>query len=178
MDPYVLDLATSFVLGGIWVMAASMAAQHFGGNVGGFIAGLPSTAVLAIFFITYSEGASHGFDVTGIFPLTISVNAVFLAAFAALSEKIFSTGLLSALGIWLLIQSMLLNFHHIRFDIVIWVGVLLFAVSLSFVNRLYICDPDIRTVQHKLAEIIIRGGAGGSIVILAARLMNIGTSGI
>jgi len=77
-------------------MLASMAAQHFGGKVGGFVAGLPATAVLAIFFITCTEGPRHGFDLAGVFPLAISVNAVFLAAFAALSRKSFSAGLLAS----------------------------------------------------------------------------------
>lgn len=49
MNAFILDLAASFVVGGAWVMLASVAAQHFGGKVGGFIAGLPAVAALAIF---------------------------------------------------------------------------------------------------------------------------------
>ena len=50
MRGFILELAGSFILGGIWVVLASMAAERFGGRVGGFIAGLPATSVLAIFF--------------------------------------------------------------------------------------------------------------------------------
>jgi len=49
VNAFVLDLLLSFVVGGTWVVLASMAAQRFGGRVGGFIAGLPATSVLAIF---------------------------------------------------------------------------------------------------------------------------------
>jgi hypothetical protein len=68
VNAFVLDLFASFIVGGTWVVLASMAAQRFGGKVGGFIAGLPATSVLAIFFITYTEGTSHGYDVTGVSP--------------------------------------------------------------------------------------------------------------
>lgn len=167
MTAYILDLITSFVVGGAWVVAASLAAQHFGGKVGGFIAGLPATAVLAIFFITYTEGARHGFEVAGVFPLAISVNAVFLAAFAVFSRKSFSTGLLSATGIWLLIQSVLIYFHPIRFDVTVLAGILLFSGSFLFISRLDIPDPGVSPVRHKLTEIVIRAGSGGAIIVLA-----------
>ena len=148
-------------------MLASVAAQHFGGKVGGFIAGLPATSVLAIFFITYTEGARHGYDVTGVFPLAISVNAVFLAAFAVFSRKSFSGGLLNALIIWILSQSVLLYFHPVGFSMVVILGIMLFLGSLLFVNRLDTPDPGARPVRHGMVEIAIRAGSGGGIIVLA-----------
>ena len=49
MSAYILDLTASFVIGGAWVMLASVAAQRFGCKVGDFIAGLPATAVRSRF---------------------------------------------------------------------------------------------------------------------------------
>lgn len=148
-------------------MLASMAAQRFGGKVGGFIAGLPATSVLAIFFITYTEGARHGYDVTGVFPLAISGNAVFLAAFVAFSKKRFSGGLIAALAIWILVQSILLYFHPVRFGVVVTLGVVLFLVSFLFIGSLDTPDPGTRPVRHGMVEIAIRAGSGGAIIVLA-----------
>ncbi|MFZ3047377.1 MAG: DUF3147 family protein [Desulfatirhabdiaceae bacterium] len=167
MNAFVLDLAASFVVGGTWVMVASMAAQRFGGKAGGFIAGLPATSVLAIFFITYTEGARHGFEITGVFPLAISGNAIFLAAFVYFSRKRFLTGLLASLGIWIIVQSLLMYCHPVRFDVVITLGVLLFLVSLLFVGGLDTPDPGTRPVPHGMTEIAIRACVGGSIIVLA-----------
>lgn len=167
MNVFILDLTASFVVGGAWVMLASVAAQHFGGKVGGFIAGLPATAVLAIFFITYTEGARHGYDLTGVFPLAISVNAVFLAAFATFSRESFSGGLLTGLIIWVLVQAVLLHFHPVGFSVVVILGVMLFLGSLLFVSRLDIPDPGARPVRHGMVEIAIRAGYGGAIIVLA-----------
>jgi uncharacterized membrane protein (GlpM family) len=167
VNAFILDLITSFVAGGIWVTLASVAAQHFGGKVGGFVAGLPATAVLAIFFITYTEGAPHAFDVTGVFPLAISINAVFLVAFAAFSRKSFLAGLLASLGIWVLVQSVLLYVHPVRFGVVVALGVVLFLVSLLIVSSLDTPDPGIRPVRHGMVEIAIRAGCGGIIIVLA-----------
>jgi uncharacterized membrane protein (GlpM family) len=167
VNAFILDLTASFVVGGAWVMLASVAAQHFGGKVGGFIAGLPATAVLAIFFITYTEGARHGYDVTGVFPLAISVNAVFLATFGAFSRKSFSGGLLTGLIFWVLVQSVLLYLHPVRFSVVFTLGVMLFLISLLFVSSLDTPDPGARPVRHGMVEIAIRAGSGGAIIVLA-----------
>jgi len=144
-----------------------MAAQHFGGTVGGFIAGLPSTSVLAIFFITHTEGARHGFDVAGIFPLAIAVNAVFLFAFAALSRRSFAAGLSASLGIWVLFQSALLCIRPVPFGVVVALAGALFLVSLLFVGRLDIPDPGAQPVRHGMGQIAVRAGAGGAVIALA-----------
>ena len=167
MNPFIYDIIACFVLGGIWVLLSSLAAQHFGGKIGGFIAGLPSTAVLAIFFITYTEGARHGFDVASVFPLAISVNAVFLAAFAAFSSKSFSTGLLISLGIWVLIESVCMYFRPVHFGVIVTLGILLFLVSFFYISRLHIPDPGIRPVRHGMFDMFIRAVSGGSIIVLA-----------
>jgi uncharacterized membrane protein (GlpM family) len=168
VNAYILDLTASFVVGGAWVMLASVADQHFGGKVGGFIAGLPAVGALAIFFITYTEGARHGYEVTGIFPLALSVNAVFLAAFVAFSRKSFSGGLLTGLLIWSLIQSVLLYFHPIGFSVVVTLGVILFLGSFLFVSRLDTPNPEVaRPVRHGMVEITIRAVFGGAIIVIA-----------
>ena len=148
-------------------MLASLAAQHLGGKVGGFVAGLPATAVLAIFFITYSEGARHGFDVAGVFPLAVSVNALFLAAFAAFSKKSFAIGLSVSLGFWVLIQSFLLHHHPVGFRVVVALGVAVFLACALAVSRLEIPDPGSRPVRHGPGEIAIRAASGGVFIVLA-----------
>jgi uncharacterized membrane protein (GlpM family) len=167
VNAYILDLTLSFIVGGAWVLLSSTAAQRFGGKVGGFIAGLPATGVLAMFFITYSEGARHGFEVAGVFPLAVSGNAAFLAAFAAFSRKSVLAGLMAALGIWIIIQSVLLYIHPIHFSVIVTVGVLVFLVSLKFINQLDIPDPGTRPSHQNIREILIRAGSGGVIVVMA-----------
>lgn len=167
MNAFSVDLALSFIAGGLWVTLASMAAQRFGGKIGGFIAGLPATSVLAIFFITYTEGARHGYDLTGVFPLTISVNALFLAAYAAFSRKSFLTGLTASLLLWGGAQAVLSYWHPQPFGLVMALGGAVFAASFVFVSRLKIPDPGTQQIRHGAREICIRAGSGGAIVVLA-----------
>ena len=181
MNAFIVELSASFVVGGTWVMLASVAAQHFGGKVGGFIAGLPATSVLAIFFITYTEGAQHGYDVTGVFPLAISVNAIFLVVFAFFSKKNFSSGLIAALLIWVFVQSLLLYYHPVGFRVAVALGAFLFLVSFLIISRLDIPDPGTRPVHHGIAEIGIRAVCGGAIIVLAmvgSRFVGPGLGGI
>jgi len=167
MKAVIFDLIASFVVGGIWVTVAALAAQHFGGKVGGFMAGLPVTAVVAIFYITATEGARHGFDVIGVFPLAIAVNAVFLAAFAVFSKRSFAVGMLASLGIWVFVQSILLYIHPHQFGVVVALGVVLFVLSLLFVGRLDTPAPAIQPIRHGLVQIAIRAGSGGAIIVFA-----------
>ena len=46
-DTFILKLALSFLIGGLWITVASVAAERLGSKIGGVIAGLPSTAVVA-----------------------------------------------------------------------------------------------------------------------------------
>lgn len=167
MSPFILDLTASFFVGGTLVMAASLAAQHLGGRVGGFIAGLPATAVLSILFITVTEGAVHAHEVTTAFTLAISINAVFLAVFGAFSTRSFSCGLLTSLAVWTLAQSVLLYFHPVRYGLVFTLGLVLFLISILFVNRLDTPDPICRPVRHGIVEIAVRAFFGGGIIVLS-----------
>jgi uncharacterized membrane protein (GlpM family) len=164
---FILDLAASFAVGGAWVLLASVAAQNFGGKLGGFIAGLPATAVIALFFITYTEGPQHGYEVTGAFTLAISINAIFLAAFAAFSKKSFSCGLMSALFIWVSVESAVLYLYPIQFEFLISFGVLIFILSLIAVNQLDTPDLVTRHVHHGIGDIAVRSGCGGGIIVLS-----------
>lgn len=167
LNSFYLDLLLSFFVGGAWVTLASLTAQSFGGKIGGFVAGLPATSVLAIFFITYTEGAQHGYDLTGVFPLTISVNAIFLAAYALFSRKRFLTGLGASLGVWVFAQALLFYLHPNRFSLVLALGAVVFVASFALANRLRIPDPGTQHVRHGVREIFIRAVSGGAIVVLA-----------
>lgn len=167
MNAFYLDLFLSFFVGGAWVTLASLTAQSFGGKIGGFVAGLPATSVLAIFFITYTEGAQHGYDLTGVFPLTISVNAIFLAIYAAFSRKSFLAGLGASLAVWVVVQAVLFYLHPKQFSLVLVLGGMVFAASLALVSRLRIPDPGTQHVRHGVREILIRAVSGGSIIVVA-----------
>ena len=73
--PFILKLALSFLIGGIWITVASVAAERMGSKIGGVIGGLPSTAVVAFGFIGWTQGAQQAYDATTAFPLAFAANA-------------------------------------------------------------------------------------------------------
>ena len=58
-DTFILKLALSFFIGGLWITIASVAAERLGSKIGGVIGGLPSTAVVAFGFVGWTQGAQQ-----------------------------------------------------------------------------------------------------------------------
>ncbi len=162
-----MDLAASFVVGGLWVTLASVAAVRFGGKIGGFIAGLPATSVLAIFFITHAQGARHGYDLTTVFPLTISVNALFLVVYAAFSRQRFLTGMGAGLVVWTVAEAGFYMAHPDDFRMNLAIGAGLFLVSVWFSGRLSIPTPQSRAQKDRARDKAVRALAGGGIVAIS-----------
>jgi uncharacterized membrane protein (GlpM family) len=107
LDPFYLKLLVSFVVGGLWIMAVSVIAERFGTKIGGFIGGIPSTSILAIFFIWWTQGSEQVYQGTIVFPLAFSINSAFFIVYALLSLRGIKLGLTSAILTWLILQALL-----------------------------------------------------------------------
>src|SRR3990170_3753635 len=81
MDPFLLKLVLSFVVGGSWIAAVTVLAERHGTKVGGLIGGIPSTVIVTYFFIGWTQGPDQVLQATTIFPLAFSVNYVFFIVY-------------------------------------------------------------------------------------------------
>ena len=90
-DLFLLKLTLSFIIGGLWTITATALADKFGTKIGGFIAGLPSTILLGLFFIAWTQNEKSAVEATTIVPLVGGINYLFLASYAYfLKQGIFS----------------------------------------------------------------------------------------
>jgi hypothetical protein len=85
----------SFFVGSLWVTLTTMSAERFGNKVGGLIGSLPSTVVIALLFIGYTQSPQVAAQATTVMPLAQGLNGLFLLTFMILIRR----GLWSALGI-------------------------------------------------------------------------------
>ena len=76
MDPFIIKLLASFVVGCVWITAVTVVAERFGGSVGGFIGGMPATVVIALAFIAWTQGARPAAEVAALIPLAFA--AIFI----------------------------------------------------------------------------------------------------
>ncbi len=92
---FIIKLILSFLVGGSWVILATYLADKLGPKIGGLITGLPSTLLLGLFFLGWTQSPEAAVTATSITPLIGGIGSLFLAIFVAT----LSLGLVRALGI-------------------------------------------------------------------------------
>ena len=173
--PFYLKLLLGFVIGGLWVSLGTLAAETFGTRVGGFIGGLPSTIVVALVFIGWTQGSEQVFRATTVLPLAFSVNAVYLITYAVLARKAFAWGIVGALSAWFLFQGLLglLEVNNLTLATAVWL--LVFVASYDVLqNRLRIRSHEKIALRHTPSQIAWRAGFGGAVIVLAIMMSKIG----
>ena len=105
------------------------ASKRFGSKIGGFIGGLPSTALLSFFFIGLTQSPEIASKATTVFPLVYGATGLFLVIYAWLAKKGFVYALLSGLVTWFILSAViaLLNPKNFALILIIYVLVLCLA---------------------------------------------------
>ena len=126
---FLFQLLLTFLTGSCWIYFTVLAGLRFGSKTGGFIGGLPSTALLSFFFIGFTQSPEIASSDTTVFPVAIAISGLFLVVFAMLARKGFMLALLSAVGFWFFLSSIIVFFRFGNFalNLVIYAVVMLFS---------------------------------------------------
>ncbi len=100
MDPFWLQIALSFVVGGLYIAASIRVAEAFGPKWGGIIIGLPSTSLVSFAFIGITQDTQAVVNATPIVPLAFGVNALFVLVFVHTYRHGWKAALAAALAVW------------------------------------------------------------------------------
>jgi hypothetical protein len=167
-DLFIFKLVLSFLIGGAWVSVATHLADKHGTKIGGIITGLPSTALIALFFIGWTQTPIVAVEATTIIPAIGAVNALFLVVYISLVRTNFFLALGSSFFVWSGLSLFLVhvNFNNFLHSIAIYVVV----AFLSF----FLIEKGIKvkserpiSVKNTLITLIFRGLFSGTIIILA-----------
>lgn len=101
MKMFILQLIASFLVGGFFITLITWVAQRFGGKLGGFIAGIPSTIAVSLFFIGVASGPKAAALAATAVPITVNLFGLYLVAFVLASRKSFWHGFGIAAIVWL-----------------------------------------------------------------------------
>lgn len=105
MDFFWLQVALSFIVGGLYIAAALRVAEAFGPKWGGLILALPSTSVVSFAFIGLTQDAKAVVQAIPIVPLAFGINVLYVLAFVALLPRYgWKASLALALGTWFIIM--------------------------------------------------------------------------
>lgn len=169
----IINLITAFIVGGLWVTIASYTAERFGSRIGGFVSGLPSTAVVSYFFIGVTQTPQAASDATTVFPLSFVITGLFLLIYAILAKKVFLSAFIIALTIWIILSILVIIFFKYDFVFSIVVYLIIFSISTYiFVKRLKIQSQSSVKNHYTYFEIVVRFLLSGVVItsaVLAAK---------
>lgn len=172
---FLLQLLLTFFIGSGWIYLTVLAGLRFGSKTGGFIGGLPSTALLSFFFIGFTQSPEIASSVTTVFPIAIAISGLFLVVFAAIARHGFISALFSSLFSWFLFSSVIVLFRWENFmlNLVIYAATMFFSY-LMLEKHLLIRSVSKGKAGHPDTHLVIRCMFGGFIVMLTVLIAKTG----
>ncbi|MBI2869954.1 MAG: DUF3147 family protein [Chloroflexi bacterium] len=174
-DPFWIKLALSLVIGGTWTTFATLMAERIGTKVGGVIAGMPSTVVIALFFIGWTQTPLIASESTSILPIVMALSALIILLYTWLTRLNFYALMAMLLVIWF---TLALGLVSLKFDNFIYAWAV-FAVSVVgayyiIEKRLGVKSESRKHISYNPSQMLFRGLLAGSIIAFAVLMARFG----
>lgn len=172
---FILKLLLTFLVGSLWITGTTVIAEKFGSRVGGVIGGLPSTIVIALFFIGWTQSPSIAAASTIVIPVIMGIDGLFILTYTYISRFHISLAIIASLLVWFILSLGLVLVHFQSFGLSLLCFVLLLGCSyLVMEYRWHIKSIAGRSYTFSLPNLILRGVISGSIIVIAVALAKLG----
>lgn len=172
---FLVKLALSFVVGSVWITLATVLAERLGTKLGGVLSGLPSTIVVTLFFIGWTQSPSVVVACTTPIPMVQGIQALFVATYLFLCRRNLVLSVAVSLTVWFAaaLALVLLKFEYFGVGVVSWI--VLLATSFYTVERkLAIPSVGRRDADRSMAQLLFRALLSGGLIALAVVLAKLG----
>jgi hypothetical protein len=176
MDPsFWYKIGLSFLVGGAWVTLTTLAAERYGSKIGGFIGGLPSTAVVSLLFIGITQTPHVASEATTVMPFAQGINGFFIISYLLFVRRGLGPGVLGALVVWFFLASFLAAIG-IQYFLVSVAGWLILVWSCYWVveKRMKIPSQGKVRIRYSSSQIIFRALFGGVMIACAVFMGKVG----
>ena len=176
-DYFLLKLVMSFVIAGTWITISTIIAEKLGPRFGGLIAGIPSTIVISLFFIGWTQTALIASQATTPIPIVMGITAIFIVSYVVLSKHSFYFSLITSLSIWFILT---LTLVLVKFDSFLysWIAfIVLFLPSYYVLSKRQVRDDEgqpRRALHYTRFHILFRGALSGAIIAFAVIMAKVG----
>lgn len=166
MSLLVLKITISLIVGFIWITASSVFAEKLGPRLGGVVAGLPATMVVALFFIGLIEGETFASQMTTVIPLAVAINSTFVVAFIALSKRLsVVVSLVVSLVFWFYLMFFISQNHTSFFSTNLVISFAIIFCSYFILEKIMkIATVSGKKITYNTNQIIVRGIIGGGVI--------------
>src|SRR5258708_33146817 len=129
VDLFIVKLILSFLVGGLYVIAATVSADKLGSKIGGLISGLPSTVLFGLLFIGWTQNSQAGVEATTLLPAVIGVACFFLITYVYFIKYNIWLAFVLAFIVWGLLTFGLFVVHLTNFFSAILIFCLSFIIA-------------------------------------------------
>jgi hypothetical protein len=172
---FAIKLLLSFFIGGAWVTAATRIADRYGTKIGGLIAGLPSTALVSLFFIGWTQSPRAAVEAAAVVPLIGAVNALFLLVYIVLVRRRFWQALSISLLFWGLASVSLVLLEFADFSISLGIYFIVAPVSYFIIEkRIRVRSQTARRTASPARVLMFRATFSGLVIAAAVVIGKIG----
>ncbi|MEK6954377.1 MAG: DUF3147 family protein [Candidatus Micrarchaeota archaeon] len=168
MDIFYVKLLLSFIVGGGLIALSIRIAEKLGSKAGGIFLSLPSTSLVSLLFIAWTNSNHAAIEASAIMPIVLSASTVFIVSYVHFFKRLGNYSIPLSLIIWALV---ILPFIAIKIDnllLSLLVSAPIFAFSM-FILRGYE-SKKIPQIKIRKREYAIRWLFSGLIVSIAVIL--------
>lgn len=162
---FILRVVASFLVGGLYIATMARLSERFGSKLGGLLVALPSTALVGLSFIAWTQGAAAIKEATLIMPATVAASTIFLVVFSLSYGYGLVAAYLIGVSAWfaLNLPPTILRLHSLY--IALLISFILFTISISFFHH----QPHrtLETFRSDKWTLAIRAAFAGSFIALA-----------
>ena len=172
---FLAKLVLSFVVGSVWITLATVMAEQLGTKIGGVFSGLPSTIVVTLFFIGWTQSPSVAAQATTPIPLVQGTLALLVAIYLFLCRRNFMLSVAVLLAVWLTVALglVVLGFENFPIAVISWIVIV--AISFYVVERtLTIRSGGRKSINYSAGRLLFRALLSGGFIALAVVLAKIG----
>ncbi len=172
---FLFKLVITFLVGSLWLTGATILAERFGSKIGGVIAGMPSSIVIALFFIGWTQTPVAASQATVVVPLIMGIDGLFILTYAFIVRQNFPLALIASLFVWLCFSFalVLIHFNNFGFSLIGFLVLLLVSyMVMEYILRVKSLAG--RKTSHSFSNILIRGLVSGVIITLAVAFAKLG----
>lgn len=175
MDVFILKLILTFIIGSLWVTYATIIAEKLGPKIGGLLAGIPSSTLISLFFIGWTQNADIAARSTTVIPVILGIDTLFVALYLRISRKHFLSGIAMSLIFWFFSSLIMVLFKFNNFFLSLLLSALF--ISGSYVYIEYVLKVKTQTAvkyKYSLQNLLFRGVLTGFIMTTAVVMAKIG----
>jgi hypothetical protein len=172
---FILKLLLSFVVGSLWITIGTVLAEKYGTKIGGLVAGLPSTILISLFFIAWTQSTHVAVDTTTIVPIIGAVNCLFIIIYIALLRINFWIALGGAFIVWFLLSFGIVvsGFNSFLISLISYVC-LVFVSHFVVEKGLKVKSESGKQIHYSSALIFFRALFSGLVIVLAVVVTKVG----